>query len=304
MSHLPILVTEVVKCFNEVKIDTFVDGTLGGGGHAKAILQSHPEINRYIGIDQDREALNIAYKNLQSWKEKIKLVEDNFGHLEKILEKEKIGQAEGFLFDIGVSSMQLDEVERGFSFSKEAYLDMRMDRRNGLTAEEVVNSLSERELEKIFWEYGEERAAEKIAKKIVERRKEKRIETTFDLVKIIEEVKKKRGRIHPATLIFQALRIYVNDELVHLKRGIEVAIDRLSIGGRIAIISFHSLEDRIVKDMFRDEAKKNHVNIYRQKVKLPKLAILTKKPITPSYKEIKDNPRSRSAKLRIVEKKS
>jgi 16S rRNA (cytosine1402-N4)-methyltransferase len=303
MRHIPVLLDEVVKSFNEVKINTFVDTTLGGGGHARALLQCHPEIKLYLGIDQDKEALKLAKENLSEWKGKLKMVVGNFGNLEKILEQEKINSADGFLFDIGVSSMQLDEAQRGFSFSKEAFLDMRMDRDQELTAEKVVNTFSEKELEKIFWEYGEERLAGKIAKKIIEKRKEKKIKTTFDLVKIVEEVKRRRGKTHPATLVFQALRIYVNDELTNLERGLKAAIHHLSSEGRIAIISFHSLEDRIIKDLFKTEAKKSHVNIYRTKKSLSLWEILTKKPITPSYVEIKKNPRSRSAKLRIIEKR-
>lgn len=302
MRHIPVLLDEVLKSFDGLKINTFVDATLGAGGHGKAILENHPEIKIYIGIDQDESALRLAKSNLEPFIEKTRFVKGNFGILEEILKKEKVEKAEGFLFDIGVSSMQLDDPRRGFSFSKEGLLDMRMDQSRNLTADTVVNTFSEKELEKIFWEYGEERAAKKVAKAIVESRKEKRLSTTTALAALIEKVKGKGGKIHPATLSFQALRIYVNDELNVLKNAIGVAIDHLAVGGRIGVISFHSLEDRIVKDLFKEAAKKSHVNPYTKVEERPKIKILTKKPITASFKEKKNNPRSRSAKLRVGEK--
>lgn len=302
MSHMPVLSDEVVQSFAGLKICTFIDATLGAGGHAKAILDAHPEIKSYIGIDQDEEALKLAKRNLLPFIEKMGFVKGNFGGLEEILKKRGIKEAEGFLFDIGVSSMQLDDPSRGFSFSKEGCLDMRMDRSKGLTAEIVVNTFSEKELEKIIWEYGEEREAKKIAKAIVSERQKKRVATTLSLAKIIEKVKGRRGKIHPATLTFQALRIYVNDELGVLKSALEIAIDRLASDGRIGVISFHSLEDRIVKELFKKAAKRGHVNAYAKERDRPKIKILTKKPIRASFKEKKENPRSRSAKLRVGEK--
>lgn len=302
MKHIPVLLNEVVASFKDLKIRTFVDGTVGLGGHAKELLSSHEEIERFIGLDQDIEALKIAEKKLSSFGRKVELKNKNFSKLDEVLNLEKIKEVDGFLFDIGVSSIQLDEAERGFSFSKDAFLDMRMDRSSELTAEKIINNFSEKELEKIFFEYGEELLASKIARKIVEERQEKRISTTRQLADLIEKVVYKKKKIHPATLVFQALRIFVNDELNVLKKGINLAIDFLSSKGRIAVICFHSLEDRIVKQMFSEAAKKTHVNIYKQPKPLQRLKIITKQPITATREEMQNNPRSRSAKLRVAEK--
>ncbi len=274
---------EVLEVFEGRKVRRFFDGTLGAGGHAKELLEAHPEIECYIGVDQDPRAHEIASQNLKKYNEKLELIRGSFA--EAILNIDQ--PIEGFLIDVGVSSMQFDEIERGFSFRGDAPLDMRMDPENDLTAETIVNRFNEKELAKIFFEYGEERRSKKVAKAIVEARRKKRIKTTSELVKIIKPVATK-GKLHPATLVFQALRIAVNDELGQLERGLAFAIDHMVSGGRMAAISFHSLEDRIVKNVFRD--RKDRVKI------------LTKKPIGPEKEEIKKNPRSRSAKLRAVEK--
>lgn len=279
MAHLPVMLREVLEVYEGKKIDIFFDGTLGAAGHAKAILEGHPEIKRYIGCDRDPSAHEIAKKVLAPWGN---VVDFRLGKLTDIIE-----ESEGFdasLIDAGVSSMQLDQKERGFSFRFDAPLDMRMGSSGDLTAAKIVNRYSEKELARIFFEWGEEKKARQVAKAIVAARGKKRIETTFELVKIISKVVK-RKRIHPATLVFQALRIAVNEELDQLKRGIELGIEKLSQGGRIAVISFHSLEDRIVKTLFRNE--KAH------------LRILTKKPLVSKDRS---NPRSRSAKLRAAEK--
>lgn len=282
MKHVPVLMREVLEVFADKKLSVFFDGTLGAGGHAKAILEAHPEIERYIACDRDPRAHELAEKNLAPWREKVEFLRGNYAD-----EVERVeGCIDGFLIDIGVSSMQLDERERGFSFMGDAPLDMRMDPEGKLTAEMIVNRYSEKELARIFHEYGEERRSRPVAKAIVEARKKRRIRTTSELVEIIRPVATK-GKLHFATLVFQALRIVVNDELGQLERGIGAAIKKLCPGGRIAVISFHSLEDRIVKNQLRD-AKGI-------------LKVLTKKPIGPSDEEMRANPRSRSSKLRAGE---
>lgn len=282
MKHVPVLMREVLDVFADKKLSVFFDGTLGAGGHAKAILEAHPEIERYIGCDRDPRAHELAAKALEPWREKVEFVRGSYAD-----EVGKVkGCIDGFLIDIGVSSMQLDERERGFSFMGDAPLDMRMDPEGDLTAEIIVNRYSEKELARIFHEYGEERRSRPVAKAIVEARRKRRIRTTSELVEIIKPVATK-GKLHFATLVFQALRIVVNDELGQLERGIGAAIKKLCSGGRIAVISFHSLEDRIVKNQLRD-AKEF-------------LKVLTKKPIGPSEQEMRTNPRSRSSKLRAGE---
>jgi 16S rRNA (cytosine1402-N4)-methyltransferase len=285
--HLPVLLREVSEIFEGKRISLFFDGTIGAGGHARAILEAHPEIEKYMGCDRDPTALAIAAKNLEPWGKKVELIQGDYADLPRFLDERKIDWIDGYLIDVGVSSMQLDVRERGFSFMGDAPLDMRMDPEGELTAETVVNRYSESELARIFHEYGEERRSRQVAKAIVEARRRKRIRTTAELVEVIKPVATK-GRLHPATLCFQALRIVVNDELGQLERGLQGAIDRMRPGARMGAISFHSLEDRIVKNVFRDARGR--------------LKILTKKPITASAEETKKNPRSRSAKLRVAER--
>lgn len=282
MKHIPVLLREVLQVFEPVHLNTFFEGTLGAAGHAKAILESHPEIKYYFGCDQDPTAHDLANKALEPWKDKVKFVRGRFA--EKVAEIDQL--LDGFFIDIGVSSMQFDELQRGFSFKGDAPLDMRMDPESELTAEWVVNRYSEKDLARIIFEYGEERRSRQIAKAIVDARRKRAIRSTKELSEIITPVATK-GKLHPATLVFQALRIEVNDELGQLQKGLSAALEKMAPKGRIAVISFHSLEDRIVKNFFRDHKKR--VNI------------LTKKPIGPSMEEIKKNPRSRSAKLRAVE---
>ncbi len=302
MRHIPVLLDEVLDHFKDIKIKVFCDSTLGNAAHAKAILENHPEIEKFIGIDQDSEALALAKKNLEKFQGKVSFFHDNFKNVDAILENENIQSVDGFLFDLGVSSMQLDESERGFSFRLSGPLDMRMNKDQKLTAEIVVNEFPEKELEKIFKELGEEKRWKQAAFRIVSERRKKRISTTKELADILYDCCYKKGKLHPATLVFQGLRIYVNDELNSLKQALEKAIERLSPNGRIAVISFHSLEDRIVKELFKNKSKKVHSNIYRLKKDEAKLKIITKKPIKPTLKEIRNNPRSRSAVLRVAEK--
>lgn len=300
--HVPVLVDEVLKSFENVTLSIFLDGTLGLGNHARQLLTSHPEIERYIGIDQDESALQIAKNSLSEWRTKTKFYHDNFENFDRILKRENIDQVDGFLFDLGASSMQLDDPERGFSFRTSSPLDMRMDRSKKITAEQIINQFNENDLERIFKDFGEEPSFKKIARAIIERRRTKKITTTKELADLICQIKGSKKKIHPATLVFQALRIYINDELGVLERGLSKAITRLKPGGRIAVISFHSLEDRIVKDLFKSVSKKEHVNPYKAVQKTRGMLLINKKPITPSINEIKKNPRSRSAKMRVLEK--
>ncbi|MDD5073512.1 MAG: 16S rRNA (cytosine(1402)-N(4))-methyltransferase RsmH [Candidatus Omnitrophica bacterium] len=290
--HKPVLLKEVVEALAPAPGKTIVDCTLGLGGHAEAILEKILPGGRLVGIDRDGEALEIAKERLRRFGEtNILLVQGSFGELKAIFEKSNIERADGFLFDLGVSSMQFDKAERGFSFRYDAPLDMRMDKGAELTAEEMVNSYPEADLSRIIYEYGEERFSRRIAKAIVERRKEGRIDTTAKLVDVIMRAvpyQGKHGRVHPATRTFQALRIAVNDELNILGKALDDAIGLLVSSGVVCVISYHSLEDRIVKNKFK-EAKANKV-----------LDILYKKPLTPGDGEIGENPRSRSAKLRAA----
>lgn len=283
--HFPVLLKEFLVGFEDLEIEVFFDGTLGAAGHAKAILEAHEEIDIFIGADQDQEALKIASENLKPWMKKVRLIHENFKNIGSILDEMDIKSCNGIFLDLGMSSMQLDSEERGFSFRYDAPLDMRMNSENPLSAKEVINNYSVLELERIFREYGEEKRAKKAARQIVEKRRKKIINTTFELLAILEPVLPKRRRIHPATKIFQAIRICVNDELEVLKEVIDNAIEKLAPKGRIGIISFHSLEDRIVKHKFRDSEY---------------LKVLTKKPIVVGFEE--KNPRARSAKMRFAEK--
>lgn len=272
----------------------YIDATLGSGGHALRILKDNWFIGKLIGIDWDREAITIARERLKEYQEKTIIIQDNFANLREILKRVKIGGVDGILLDLGVSSQQLENAERGFSFMLEGPLDMRMDRSSGLTAFDLVNRSSLSDLEKIIRENGEERWAKRIARSIVFCRKKNRIRTTAELAQIITRAIPRgclHKKIHPATRTFQALRIAVNDELSNLQRVLHDGIDLLNRGGRFCVISFHSLEDRIVKTAFRNWARGE-----------AKALILTPRPIAPGPEEIERNPRARSARLRVAER--
>jgi len=289
LMHKPVLLEESTDLLLGNKGTLYVDCTLGLGGHTKRVLQKNPKAF-VIGIDRDEEAIELAKENLKEFEGRYTIYKADFADLDAVLEAEGIEQVDGFLFDLGVSMLQLKS-ERGFSFQINAPLDMRMDREQKLTAYKVVNEYPEKELARIIWEYGEERLSRKIARTIVQARKKKPIETTAELAKLVESVyppKLRHGRIHPATRTFQAIRIEVNRELESLKIALEKTLDFLKVGGRLVVISFHSLEDRIVKNFLKEHSDK--------------LKILTKKPITPSEEEVRDNPASRSAKLRAGER--
>ncbi len=289
--HKPVLLRESVDILTENEGKIYLDCTLGLGGHAKEILKKRKDIY-LIGIDKDEEALDIAKENLKDFSDRISLYKADYRYFDIVLKSEGVEKVDGILFDLGVSMYQLKS-ERGFSFQIDAPLDMRMDKEQTLTAYKVVNTYPERELIRILREYGEEKFAVRIAKAIVNRREKKPIETTGELVEIIMSAVPefyKHGRIHPATKTFQAIRIEVNRELESLQEALYKTPDYLSSGGRLVVISFHSLEDRIVKKFMKEKEREG---IFR---------ILTKKPITPSEEEIMENPASRSAKLRASER--
>jgi 16S rRNA (cytosine1402-N4)-methyltransferase len=305
--HIPVLKKECLSVFDAIPLKYFVDCTIGAGGHSEAILETHPELHTLIGLDQDSLALKIAEERLAKWKNKLILKKDNFANLGVLLKESSIFQTDGILLDLGVSSMQLDIPEKGFSFMKEGPLDMRMDTEADLTAYDIVNFWPEEELGRIFREYGEEKKWRFAAKAIIKARKQHPIQTTLQLAEILQPIlfKKKKKGINPLTLIFQAIRIAVNRELDVLKEILPQAIQCLRPGGRLAVISFHSLEDRIVKNVFSFYAsdKFNTEGIGGIFLdKKPEVLILTKKPLMASEAECTLNPRSRSAKLRVVEK--
>lgn len=304
--HHSVLRDEVLHLFEGKRIETYIDGTLGAGGHAKAVLTAHPEIRKCIGIDQDPDAMLIARKALKEWEGKIHFWQSNFYEALAQLHKDRV-KVDAILLDLGVSSMQLDRPEKGFSFSVDGPLDMRMNPEAPLTAEEVVNGWSEEALGRIFRDYGEEKRWRAAARAIARAREAEPIKSTRKLVEILLPVipKKKGKSIHPATLIFQAIRICVNRELEVLEKALPLCLDILHPGGIIAVISFHSLEDRIVKQFFHycasDKVETSGIGgVFLDKI--PTVRVLTRKPLVATEREINENPRSRSAKLRAVEK--
>ncbi len=299
MRHVPVLIDEVLNALRLKTGMRVIDATLGDAGHAEKILSQIGKSGKLLGIDADPEAILRAKKFLEG-KNNVVFVRSNFSELKNIVVKEKFSPVDAILIDLGWSTPQFENRGRGFSFTKNEPLDMRYNPSNGdQTAESIINTSSKEQLEMIFREYGEEKLSKKIAEKIVEKREDEKIESTEQLVSIILDVYRKKlrskkevpwvGGLHPATKVFQALRIAVNDELDVLKDALSQAMDVLAPGGRLVVISFHSLEDRIVKHAFK--AQKNK-----------KIKIITKKPITCSKEEYKNNPPSRSAKMRVVEK--
>jgi 16S rRNA (cytosine1402-N4)-methyltransferase len=287
---------EVLEYLNCQSGRVYVDGTVGSGGHARAILERSSPTGRLIGLDWDEQAIARAQENLAVFGKRVELQKGNFKDLKTILESFSLVGVDGILLDLGVSTEQLEDRERGFSFRWEAPLDMRMSRDTKITARDLLQELSIPEMSGIFRQYGEERWANRIARAIARRRQIKPLRTTRELVELIEKsVPGRRGRIHPATRIFQALRVAVNDELGNLRAFLGQSTDLLLPGGRLCIISFHSLEDRIVKEHFRQGAK-------GQNGQSPHLRILMPKPVVPSPGEVLANPKARSAKLRAAEK--
>ncbi len=295
---------------NLKKGDVAVDATLGGGGHSLMILKKILPGGKLFCIDRDEKAIENFKKRIENenFEKSVVLVRDNFSNIAEILERENPGGVDAVLADFGLSSDQLDDVNRGFSFRTEAPLDMRMDRKQKLTAKEVVNNYSEEKLTEIFRKFGDEKYAKRIAKKIVEKRTEKEIENNDELIKIIATTvpeSYKRKKIHFATKVFQAIRMEVNKELESIEKFLRDAVKVLKSGGRLAVISFHSGEDRLVKNFFREMQKGCECPPKFPVCRCGKkseIKIITKKPIIPSEAEIADNPRARSAKMRVIEK--
>lgn len=305
--HISVLLQECLDGLSIRPDGIYVDGTLGGAGHAGQIVRKLTT-GRLIGIDRDTIALQAAGERLAPYKERVTLVHSNFCQMAKVLEELKIPGVDGILLDLGVSSPQLDDADRGFSYMVDAPLDMRMNRQDSLSAATVVNTWSQEELRRILYTYGEERYAPQIASAICRYRAEKKIETTLELVDIIRAAMPPaalREKQHPAKRSFQAIRIAVNDELGAVEKAMEAAIPLLNPGGRLVVITFHSLEDRIVKNAMAASAKgctcppQFPVCVCGNK---PKVKLLTKKPIVSTEEELQVNPRARSAKLRICEK--
>ena len=303
--HKPVMLSECIEGLNIKPEGIYVDGTMGGAGHSIEIAKRLTNKGLLIGIDRDEEAICVAKKRLSMFSNII-FVHDNHDNIKKILENLNINQVDGILLDLGVSSYQLDERSRGFSYIGDGILDMRMDKSQTLTAKDVVNNYSQEELYEIIHEYGEEKFAKPIAKKIIEYRKQKQIERTDELVKIIEKVlPKRKGEGHPAKRTFQAIRIEVNNEITPLYNTVIDSIDLLKTGGRLCILTFHSLEDRAVKNAFVDSIGKCTCPPglpYCMCGAKSKGKIITKKPILPKESELQENSRSKSAKLRIFEK--
>ena len=305
--HISVLLNECIDNLNITPDGIYVDGTMGGGGHSLEIAK-RLTTGRLICIDQDPNAHEAAGKRLAEYKDRITFVRDNFGNIANILDSLGIEKIDGMLLDIGVSSHQLDEAERGFSYQQDAPLDMRMDGRGERTAYDVVNTYSEADLRRILFSYGEERFAGRIAARIVSARAAHPIETTGELSELIKAAipaAAREGGHHPAKRSFQAIRIEVNGELDVIRPALEAATDLLNPGGRMAVITFHSLEDRIVKDTFAELARgcicppDLPVCVCGRK---PRVRPVSRKPILPSAEELEDNPRARSAKLRVAEK--
>ena len=301
--HIPVIATETIENLNIKPDGVYLDLTLGKGGHSKMILERLSDEGTLIALDQDKEAIEAAKENLKDFSNVI-FVNSNFEKIDEVLRDLGFGYIDGALMDIGVSSYQIDNADRGFSYMKDGPLDMRMNQENELTAEIIVNEYSQDELEKIFFEYGEEKFSRLIAKNIIKAREDYRIDTTFKLKDIVTK-SIKSNEAHPEKRVFQALRIEVNRELDVLKDTIDKVVDQLNKDGRLAIITFHSLEDRIVKNKFKDLATdcicppEFPVCVCNHKAKVK---IITRKPITASKKELKENSRAKPAKLRVCQR--
>lgn len=304
--HISVLLNETISSLNINENSVIVDATLGYGGHSSNILE---RINKgyLFAFDQDSEAIRHSTNRLNAIGTNFTIIKSNFVNMSSELKKRGVDKVDGVLFDLGVSSPQLDDAERGFSYHNDAKLDMRMDQSQKLSAYEVVNNYSKEDLARIFYKYGEDKFSNNIAKKIVEYRETKPIESTLELVEIIKSAVPMKFRIdkHPARQIFQAIRIEVNHELDVIEPAINQALDLIKVGGRVAVITFHSLEDRIVKDVFKEKCKiddkvKGLPNIPDEY--LPDFQLVYNKAIAPSDEEIETNPRARSSKLRVIER--
>lgn len=302
MSHAPVMLKEVTEMLKPADKETYVDGTFGAGGYTKAILDKAD--CRVVAIDRDRNAAARAKVMKAQYGERLIFIQGNFGDVESLLKSAGFEKVDGFVLDLGVSSMQIDEAARGFSFRFDGPLDMRMDQSQKTTAADIVNRLDEKELADLIYRYGEERLSRRIAKRIAERRREKPFATTVDLASIVRGAfpKSKKDDIDPATRTFQALRIAVNDELGELERALAASARILRPGGRLVVVSFHSLEDARVKSFLRGESGgdpkgSRHLPV-REKKEASKFLLLTRKAVRPSEEETRNNPRARSARLR------
>lgn len=307
-AHIPVMLNECLEGLNIKADGTYVDGTVGGAGHSIEIVKRLSENGRLICVDKDEDALKAAGERLAPHKDRVTFIHDDYKNLVNELDSIGVGKVDGILLDLGVSSYQLDNAERGFSYMKDAPLDMRMDRSQRISAHEVVNGYTESELARILFDYGEEKLARQIARNIVRARSEKPIETTLELAKIVEDTYPAKTRWkfgHPAKRTFQAIRIEVNDELSSLGEAVTAMARRLEKGGRMAVITFHSLEDRIVKSAFKElslacTCPPDFPVCVCGKVQ--EVELVNKKPITASEEELENNSRSQSAKLRVIEK--
>lgn len=307
-SHVSVLARECLQALRIRPDGVYVDATTGGGGHSLLIAQQLGPQGRLICIDRDQDALDAASRRLQDYRDRVTFVKSNFSEITQVLQQQGVPGADGILFDLGVSSYQLDNEARGFSYMNDAPLDMRMDRSQALTARDVVNTYPQEELRRILWDYGEERYSGRIAAAIMRRREERPIETTLELADVIRSAmpaQALREKQHPAKRSFQAVRIEVNGELRAVEQAMNDAVDALAPGGRVAVISFHSLEDRIVKTVFAQQAKgctcppEFPVCVCGKK---PRIKLISRGVITASKEELDENPRARSAKLRVAEK--
>ena len=303
MAHKPVLYKEIIHALQPQSGGRYVDGTLGAGGHARGILEACTPDGLLLGLDIDPQALALSREALAPYEGRIHLVQASYITLTKQLAALQWDSVDGIVLDLGASSMQFDNAERGFSFMQDGPLDMRFGPSAFQSAEDIVNTFDEKDLADLIFRYGEDRDSRKIARAIVDNRP---LRTTRELVAVIEKASPRRGdRVHPATQTFQALRIAVNGELESVESVLPQAVASLRIGGRLAVISFHSLEDRIVKEFFREQSKELMNPPYERIYEMERKAVvklINKKPIVPSNEEVKDNPRARSAKLRVVEK--
>jgi len=291
--HIPVMLSQVLHFLNPQSGERFIDCTVGLGGHSEAILTRTAPDGALLGVDQDPAALELSRERLGSFGSRVTLVHANFEQIGEQAQTQGFVDVDGALFDLGVSSLQLGRSERGFAFRTSEQLDMRMDPSSGPTAADLIARLSERELADLIYQYGEERASRRIARSIVYHREKRPIATTDDLVgAIVSAVGGQRGRVHPATRTFQALRIAVNRELDVLPIALERTLDLLRPGGRLVVISFHSLEDRLVKRFMLDRSRTETISVH----------ILTRRPVTPDESELRENPRARSAKLRACQR--
>lgn len=300
--HTPVLVEKVLEYLITKPDGVYVDATLGGGGHSEKILERLLPTGVLIGIDADKDALEFSKVRFG---EKVLLIQSNFSHLSQILSEHNLPKVDGILFDLGISSRQIDSAQKGFSFSSDAKLDMRFDSRQELDAHYIVNSYSEEELSRIFWQFGEEKFSRRIAKKIVDSRTRKPLATTLELAEVVKSVISGKFLNKSLARIFQAIRIEVNRELESLQSALKSSLTNLNPAGRLVVISYHSLEDRIVKSFFKEFSTPGRDLAWKltgKETTKPLIRVITKKPILPEESEIVQNPRSRSAKLRVAER--